>query len=156
MLRPLKIVVVPDSSAAQQVPAVDGLLEYRKDKQELYVRSNETWNVLALESKVGLLKLLQMEVKMKVKSTEYKINRRSTRVETFEVCVRTHVALRMVIMQVLTSQLFFLANRNAELAAPLLFWPVNKNRGTCCTAEWPYCLFFILRLRVTHIRVELS
>ena len=70
MLRPLKIVVVPDSSAAQQVPAVDGLLEYRKDKQELYVRSNETWNVLALESKVGLLKLLQMKVKMKVKSTE--------------------------------------------------------------------------------------
>ena len=66
MLRPLKIVVVPDSSAAQQVPAVDGLLEYRKDKQELYVRSNETWNELALESKVGLLKLLQM----KVESTE--------------------------------------------------------------------------------------
>ena len=66
MLRPLKIVVVLDSSAAQQVLAVDGLLEYRKDKQKLYVRSNETWNVLALESKVGLLKLLQT----KVKSTE--------------------------------------------------------------------------------------
>ena len=70
MLRPLKIVVVPDSSAARQVPAVDGLLEYRKDKQELFVRSNETWNVVALESKVGLLKLLQMKVKMEVKSTE--------------------------------------------------------------------------------------
>ncbi|CAB4001604.1 Hypothetical predicted protein [Paramuricea clavata] len=47
------IVVVPDSSAAQKVPAIDGLLEYRKDKQELYVRSNKTWNVLALENKVN-------------------------------------------------------------------------------------------------------
>ena len=50
----IKIVVVPDSSAAQKVPAVDGLLEYRKDKQELYVRSNKTWNVLARENKVRL------------------------------------------------------------------------------------------------------
>ena len=31
----------------------------------------------------------------------------------------------MLIMQVLASQLPFLANRNAELAIPLLFWPVN-------------------------------
>ena len=50
----LKIVVVPDSSAAQKVPAIDGLLEYRKDKQELYVRSNKTWNILAPENKVEL------------------------------------------------------------------------------------------------------
>ena len=50
LLRSLKIVVVPDSSAAQKVPAVDGLLEYRKDKQELFVRSNNTWNVLAQET----------------------------------------------------------------------------------------------------------
>ena len=49
----LKIVVVPDSSAAQKVPAVDGLLEYRKDKQELYVRLNKTWNVLVLENKLN-------------------------------------------------------------------------------------------------------
>ena len=49
----LKIVVVPDSSAAQKVPAVDGLLEYRKDKQELYVRSNKTWNALALDNKLN-------------------------------------------------------------------------------------------------------
>ena len=46
--------VVPDSSAAQKVSAVDGLLEYRMDKQELYVRSNKTWNVLARENKVRL------------------------------------------------------------------------------------------------------
>ena len=50
LLRALKIVVVPDSSAAQKVPAVDGLLEYRKDKQELFVRSNNTWNALAQET----------------------------------------------------------------------------------------------------------
>ena len=31
----------------------------------------------------------------------------------------------MFIMQVLASQLHFLANRNAELAVPPLFWPVN-------------------------------
>ena len=57
--------------------------------------------------------------------TEYKINRRVNRVGTFEVSVPTHVALRMFIMQVLASQLHFLANRNAVLAIPPLFWPVN-------------------------------
>ena len=36
-----------------------------------------------------------------------------------------HVALRMSIMQVLASQLHFLAIRNTELAVPALFWPVN-------------------------------
>ena len=41
------------------------------------------------------------------------------------MCVPTHVALRMFIMQVLASQLHFLANKNAELAIPPLFWPVN-------------------------------
>ena len=51
------------------------------------------------------------------------INRKATRVGTFEVCVSTHVSLRMFIMQVLASQLPFLANRNAELAVPPLFWP---------------------------------
>ena len=30
-------------------------------------------------------------------------------------------------MQVLASQLHFLANKNAELAIPPLFWPVNCN-----------------------------
>ena len=49
-------------------------------------------------------------------ATEYKINRRVTRVRTVEVCVPTHVALRMYIMQVLASQLHFLANRNSEMA----------------------------------------
>ena len=31
----------------------------------------------------------------------------------------------MFIMQVLTSQLHFLGNKNAELGITLLFWPVN-------------------------------
>ena len=53
------------------------------------------------------------------------INRRTTRVGNFEVCVSTHVSLRMFIMQVLASQLPSLANRNAELAVAPLFWPVN-------------------------------
>ena len=48
----LQIVVVPDSAAAQKVPPVPGLLEYRKDTQKLYVRSNETWNVTGEEKKV--------------------------------------------------------------------------------------------------------
>jgi hypothetical protein len=46
-------VVVPDSKAAKKVPAIDGLLEYRKDKQELYVRSNKTWNAVAQKQEVG-------------------------------------------------------------------------------------------------------
>ena len=45
--------VVPNYTAAQKVPAIDGLLEYRKDKQELYVRSNKTWNAVAQKNKVG-------------------------------------------------------------------------------------------------------
>ena len=58
----LKIVVVPDSSAALKVPAVDGLLEYRKDKQQLFLRSNKTWNVLALENKVKLSVIIMIVV----------------------------------------------------------------------------------------------
>ena len=55
------------------------------------------------------------------------INRKATRVGTSEVCVSTHVSLRMFFMQVLASQLPSLANRNAELAVPPLFWPVMIN-----------------------------
>ena len=51
---PLQIVVVPDSTAAQKVPAVPGLLEYRKDTKKLYVRSNETWNAIGGQNKVTL------------------------------------------------------------------------------------------------------
>ena len=91
------------------------------------------------------------------------INRKATRVGTFEVCVSTHVSLRIFIMQVLASQLPFLANRNAELAVPPLFWPDNcikiGGRGplgiatcrTCCNAERSYCLYPILCLHVLSI-----
>ena len=58
-------------------------------------------------------------------SHRIEINRKATRVGTFEVCVSTHASLRMFIMQVLASQLPFLANRNAELAVLPLLWPVN-------------------------------
>ena len=51
------------------------------------------------------------------------INRRVTWVGSF--CVPTHVALCMFIMQVLASQLLFLANRNTGQAIPPLFWPFN-------------------------------
>ena len=80
-------------------------------------------------------------------TTEYEINRRVTRVGTFQVSVPTHVALRMFIMHVLASQLHFLANRNARLAIPPLFWPVNciKIGGhvallSCPTVYSLYCV----------------
>ena len=76
------------------------------------------------------------------------INRKATQVGTFEVCVPKDVALCMIIMQALTSRLPFLANRNAELTVPPLFCQLRKNRGTCSTAEWPYCLFPLLCLEL--------
>ena len=59
------------------------------------------------------------------KSQSSLINRFVNRVRTFQVCVPTHVALRIFVMQVLASQLLFLGNRNAGQAIPPLFWPVN-------------------------------
>ena len=47
------------------------------------------------------------------------------RILEIDVCVPTHGSLRMLIMQVLAIQLPFLANRQAELAAPSLLWRVN-------------------------------
>lgn len=44
--------MVPDSDAASQVPDVPGLLKYTKDKKKLYLRSNETWKIIAPEKKV--------------------------------------------------------------------------------------------------------
>ena len=51
----LQIVVVPNGATAQKVPPMPGLLEYRKDTKKLYVRSNETWNVIGEEKKVPLI-----------------------------------------------------------------------------------------------------
>lgn len=58
-------------------------------------------------------------------TTEYKIERRLLESELFEFCVSAHVLLRMFITQVLVSQLPFLANRNAEMVVPPIFWLVN-------------------------------
>ena len=43
------------------------------------------------------------------------------------VCVAAHVPLRMLPVQVLASQLHFLDNSNAELAAPPLFWATDMH-----------------------------
>ena len=67
-------------------------------------------------------------------TTEQELNRRATRVETFEVCVPTHAALRMFIIQLLVSELHFVTNRNAEVAYPLLFSP-----GNCMKIGGLYC-----------------
>ena len=50
---------------------------------------------------------------------------RSPRITTFEVCVPTHIALRMFILHALTSQWHFLTNRNAELVVAPSLWRVN-------------------------------
>ena len=79
-------------------------------------------------------------------------NRRATRVGTFEVCVPTHVALRMFFMWVLASQLHFLANKNAEVAYPLLFSPGNcmKIGGHVVLLNGPavYSLYFGVTLSI--------
>jgi hypothetical protein len=49
----LQIVVVPDDETSKKVPKVPGLLKYRKDTKELYVRANESWCVVAQEKKVS-------------------------------------------------------------------------------------------------------
>ena len=43
-----------------------------------------------------------------------------------DFCDGNAVASHMLIMQVLARQMPFLANRNAELAIPPLFWPVSR------------------------------
>ena len=44
--------VVPDNATAKIVPAISGLLEYRKDQKKLYIRANKTWNLLTQEKEV--------------------------------------------------------------------------------------------------------
>ena len=86
------------------------------------------------------------------------INRKATRVGTFEVCVSTHVSLRMFIMQVLASQLPFLANRNAELAVPPLFWPDTciKIGGHVALLSGPtvYTLYCGIMLRIGGFGIQ--
>ena len=65
---------------------------------------------------------LTYQITLQVASTEQKIGKKAEG-SLERPCM--HVALRMFIMQVLASQLHFLANRNAGLAIASLFWPVN-------------------------------
>ena len=81
------------------------------------------------------------------------MNRMVTRVRKFEISVPTHVALCMFIMQVLASQLPFLADRNAKLAVRPSFWLVNcmKIGGHIALLNGPdvhsrYCCLVILHL----------
>lgn len=55
----MQIVVVQDSGAARKIPAVPGLLGYRKDTEKLYLRSKDSWNVIAEEGKVTLYEVAQ-------------------------------------------------------------------------------------------------
>ena len=56
----------------------------------------------------------------------------------------------MFIMQVLASQLPFLANRNAELAVPPLFWPDNciKIGGHVALLSGP-TVYTVILLKIT-------
>ena len=67
-------------------------------------------------------------------------DREATRVGIYEVCNTARVALFMFIMQVLASQLHFLANRNAGLDVPpfIRASKLRKIRSTYCTVEWPF------------------
>ncbi|XP_028413234.1 fibrinogen gamma chain-like [Dendronephthya gigantea] len=47
------IIVVPDNSSVSKIPGISGILEFRKDNQKLYVRSNERWNAIAEEKKLN-------------------------------------------------------------------------------------------------------
>ena len=48
----LKVVVVSNNVSAKKVPAIPGLLEYRKDQKKLYLRANKTWSLLPQEKEV--------------------------------------------------------------------------------------------------------
>ena len=46
------MVVLDDEKSSKRVPAVSGLLAYRKDIQSLHVRMNDSWKTLPVEEKV--------------------------------------------------------------------------------------------------------
>ena len=72
--------------------------------------------------------------------TEFRV----TRVGTFEVCVSTHVALRVYILPVLASQLHFLTSIETLNSAIIQASQSYESRETCCTAEWLYGSIVIL------------
>ena len=46
------MVVLNDEKSSKEVPAVSGLLAYRKDIQSLHVRMNDSWKALLEEEKI--------------------------------------------------------------------------------------------------------
>ncbi|CAB4032105.1 Hypothetical predicted protein, partial [Paramuricea clavata] len=69
------IVVVPDEETSKKVPAVPGLLKYRKDTKELYVRANDSWCVVPQEKKI--LEKTSGMVVPKLKSIEEKLQKQN-------------------------------------------------------------------------------
>ena len=88
------------------------------------------------------------------------INRKVTQVGTFEIYIPIHDALHMFIMQVLASQLHFLANRNTGLAIPPLFRPINfiKIGGHVALLSGPtvhsLCPHQRIRIMIFHRKTE--
>ena len=48
----LQILVVPDDSAHNRVPNIVGLMTYQRDTEQLRLRKNDTWRVVAEEEMV--------------------------------------------------------------------------------------------------------
>ena len=46
------MVVLEDETSSKRVPAVSGLLAYRKDIQSLHIRMNDSWKALPVEEEV--------------------------------------------------------------------------------------------------------
>ena len=51
---PSKVVVLEDEESSKRVPAVSGLLAYRKDIQSLHIRMNDSWKALPVEETVHI------------------------------------------------------------------------------------------------------
>ncbi|XP_028391389.1 uncharacterized protein LOC114516186 [Dendronephthya gigantea] len=83
------IIVVPDSKTVNKIPAVSGILKFRKDNQKLYVRSNERWNAIAEDKKVDQLKATFTSV---VANLTANLNELTRILEMKEACIQTHAA----------------------------------------------------------------
>ncbi|XP_028391545.1 uncharacterized protein LOC114516310 [Dendronephthya gigantea] len=81
------IIVVPDNGSVSKIPAVSGILKFRKDNQKLYVRSNERWNAIAEEKKLNSAIATQVNAAVaKLTSRLDKLNR------TMEIRARSSCA----------------------------------------------------------------
>ncbi|XP_046848420.1 keratin, type II cytoskeletal 1-like isoform X1 [Xenia sp. Carnegie-2017] len=68
------VVVVSDNKTAEKVPQIPGLLEFRLDQKELYVRANKSWNILPQEKEInGKFTNLQKNLEAKLNELMKKI-----------------------------------------------------------------------------------